>query len=282
MRTVESLRQTSLVTAGGLLSGMLLFCWSLSAWSEPAMEPVGRWQQIKTSLFGDQLIENGDDVIALDSPYRAEDAAVVPISIESKIEQTPQRYLKELYLVIDNNPSPVAAIFHFTGKHNWQTLSTRVRVNSYTDLRAIAKTSDDKVYMVSNYVKASGGCSAPSLKDPAAAMADLGKIKFRLSEAVSADGLLPAQLLIKHPNNSGLQFDQISRQYIPADFVRTIEVIYNGEAVFSVDTDISISEDPNIRFGILPEQEGVLEVNVKDSKGRTFSHSVKLPARDKG
>ncbi len=282
MRTVESLRQTSLVTAGGLLSGMLLFCWSLSAWSEPAMEPVGRWQQIKTSLFGDQLIENGDDVIALDSPYRAEDAAVVPISIESKIEQTPQRYLKELYLVIDNNPSPVAAIFHFTGKHNWQTLSTRVRVNSYTDLRAIAKTSDDKVYMVSNYVKASGGCSAPSLKDPAAAMADLGKIKFRLSEAVSADGLLPAQLLIKHPNNSGLQFDQISRQYIPADFVRTIEVIYNGEAVFSVDTDISISEDPNIRFGILPEQEGVLEVHVKDSKGRTFSHSVKLPARDKG
>ncbi len=282
MRTVESLRQTSLVTAGGLLSGMLLFCWSLSAWSEPAMEPVGRWQQIKTSLFGDQLIENGDDVIALDSPYRAEDAAVVPISIESKIEQTPQRYLKELYLVIDNNPSPVAAIFHFTGKHNWQTLSTRVRVNSYTDLRAIAKTSDDKVYMVSNYVKASGGCSAPSLKDPAAAMADLGKIKFRLSEAASADGLLPAQLLIKHPNNSGLQFDQISRQYIPADFVRTIEVIYNGEAVFSVDTDISISEDPNIRFGILPEQEGVLEVHVKDSKGRTFSHSVKLPARDKG
>jgi sulfur-oxidizing protein SoxY len=282
MTTVENLKQTSLGTVSGLLSGMLLFCWSLSAWSEPAMESVGRWQQIKTSLFGDQLIENGDDVIALDSPYRAEDAAVVPISIESRIEQTPQRYLKALYLVIDNNPSPVAAIFHFTGKHNWQTLSTRVRVNSYTDLRAIAKTSDDKLYMVSNYVKASGGCSAPSLKDPAAAMADLGKIKFRLSEAASSDGLLPAQLLIKHPNNSGLQFDQISRRYIPADFVRTIEVTYNGEEVFTVDTDISISEDPNIRFGILPQQEGVLEVRVKDSKGRTFSHSVKLPAQDKG
>ncbi|MET0080936.1 MAG: quinoprotein dehydrogenase-associated SoxYZ-like carrier, partial [Candidatus Thiodiazotropha lotti] len=158
-----------------------------------------------------------------------------------------------------------------------KTLSTRVRINAYTDLRAIAEVSDGNIYMVNNYVKASGGCSAPSLKDPAAAAAQLGRIKFRLPESFSSGDLVPTQLMIKHPNNSGLQFDQVSRYYIPADFVRTIQVTYNGEEVFTVDTDISISEDPSIRFGFAPEESGVLQVHVKDSKGRTFTHSMNLP-----
>lgn len=265
-----------------LLSALTVFSWSLIAVAQPEMEPVERWQQIRSSLFGDRAVDNGADVLELETPYRALDAAVVPITIKSKLKQTPDSYIKELYLVIDNNPSPVAAVFHFSGKHDWDSLATRVRVNAYTDLRAIAERSDGKIFMVSNYVKASGGCSAPSLKDPAAAEAQLGKIKFRLPDKYDPGSLVPAQLLIKHPNSSGLQFDQISRQYIPADFVRTIKVTYNGEEVFSADTDISISEDPSIRFGFVPDDAGVLEVHVKDSTGRTFTRSVNLAGQHKG
>ncbi|MCU7945537.1 MAG: thiosulfate oxidation carrier complex protein SoxZ, partial [Candidatus Thiodiazotropha sp. (ex Cardiolucina cf. quadrata)] len=128
-----------------------------------------------------------------------------------------------------------------------------VRVNAYTDLRVIAEISDGNIYMVNNYVKASG----------------LGD-------------LLSTQLLIKHPNSSGLQFDQISRQYIPANFIRSIQVTFNDEVVFTADSDISISEDPSIHFGFRPEEEGVLKVEVKDSTGRTFNHSVDLPNQEKG
>lgn len=257
-------------------------CLCLAAGTVWATDSENRWFQIKTSLFGDKYIQNGGEILGLDSPTRAMDAAIVPITIESKFDQTPDRYIKKLYIVIDNNPSPVAAVFSFPGKHSWESLSTRVRINAYTDLRAIAEVSDGKMYMVNNYVKASGGCSAPSLKDPSAAAAQLGKIKFRLPETFEAGELVPTQLLIKHPNNSGLQFDQVSRFYIPADFVRTIQVTFNGEEVFTVDTDISISEDPSIRFGFIPEKTGILEVNVKDSKGRTFTHSMDLPAEGKG
>jgi sulfur-oxidizing protein SoxY len=247
-----------------------------------AADSENRWFQIKTSLIGDKSIHDGEELLRLETPDRAMDAAIVPITIESKFQQTPQRYIKKLYVVIDDNPSPVAAVFSFPGKHSWKSLSTRVRVNAYTNLRALAEVSDGKVYMVKNYVKASGGCSAPSLKDPAAAAAQLGRIKFRLPETVHSGDLVPTQLMIKHPNNSGLQFDQISRFYIPADFVRTIQVTYNGEEVFTAETDISISEDPNIRFGFTPEKTGVLEVHVKDSKGRTFTHSMELPVESKG
>ncbi len=254
---------------------LLIFC-ALNTAQLFAAESEDRWYQIKSSLFGDKYVQPGGDLLSLETPERAMDAAVVPITISSKIEQNPDRYIKSLYLVIDNNPSPVAAVFKFPGKHDWKQLSTRVRVNAYTNLRAIAQTNDGNLHMVNNYVKASGGCSAPSLKDPNAAAAQLGKIKFRLPDEFD-DGLETTQLMIKHPNSSGLQFDQISRFYIPADFVRSIQVTFNGEEVFSADTDISISEDPSIRFGFEPDEAGVLEVHVKDSKGRSFSHRVDLP-----
>lgn len=259
---------------------LILANWCLITGQVWAEESEDRWFQIKSSLFGDKYVQSGEDLLALETPARAMDAAVVPIAIESKLTQTPDRYIKKLYLVIDNNPSPVAAVFKFPGKHDWKHLSTRVRINAYTNMRAIAELSDGKLYMVNNYVKASGGCSAPSLKDPKAALAHLGKIKFRMPDEFDS-GLTTTQLMIKHPNSSGLQFDQISRFYIPADFIRTIQVTYNGEEVFTADTDISISEDPSIHFGFQPRQAGVLEVYVKDSKGRTFSHSVDLPAPNK-
>jgi sulfur-oxidizing protein SoxY len=282
MTAVSTIKDNGWIWKTWLILTLTLLCMLFASGSAWANDDGNRWYQIKTSLFGDRNIQSGEAILGLQTPVRAMDAAIVPIAIDAKIDQTPKRYIKSLYLVIDNNPSPVAAVFRFPGKHSWETLSTRVRINAYTDLRAIAELSDGKLYMVNNYVKASGGCSAPSLKDPAAAAAQLGKIKFRLPQEYRQGDLLATQLMIKHPNNSGLQFDQVSRFYIPADFIRTIEVSYNGEEVFSVDTDISISEDPSIRFGFTPQEEGVLEVHVKDSKGRTFSHSTNLQGQDKG
>jgi len=241
-----------------------------------------RWSQIRTQLFADRVVQDGRDVIALDTPYRAQDAAVVPISIRAKFAQTPDRYIKNLYLVIEMNPSPVAAVFHFPGNRAWNNLSTRVRVNAYTEVRAIAETNDGALFMTSNFVKAAGGCSAPSLKDPAAAAAQLGKMKLVLPEQFEAGSPMSAKLLIKHPNNSGLQFDQVSRHFIAANFVRTIKVGYNGETLFTVDTDISISEDPSISFDLIPQDAGSLEVQVSDSQGRDFSKRFEVRSGGKG
>jgi sulfur-oxidizing protein SoxY len=250
-----------------------LACAVRPAWAEG--DEV-RWGQIKASLFGDRAVQDGRELIGLETPYRALDAAVVPVEIRSLAPQTPERFIKNLYLVIDMNPSPVAAMFHFPGTHGWQGLSTRVRVNAYTNVRAIAETSDGGLYMAANFVKASGGCSAPSLKDPAAAQAQRGRMKLLLPEELRRGNPITAQILIKHPNNSGLQFDQVSRQFIPADFVKTIEVSYQGEPLFSVDSDISISEDPSVRFNFVPESAGSLTVRVTDSTGHTFEEHFEV------
>ena len=263
-------------TPAGLL--FILVCLALGPAANALAETdaEARWDQIRESLFGQRSIEENSALLALDTPYRAEDAAVVPISVTSQLPQTATSYVRKLYLVIDENPSPVAAVFNFPGPGEWQSISTRIRVNRYTNVRAIADTSDGRLVMASNFVKASGGCSAPSLKDPALAAANLGRMKLQLPEQVSIGESFIAQIMVRHPNSSGLQFDQVSRNFIPADFVRNIEVSYNGEIVFTVDADISISEDPSIHFGFKPERPGAMQVRVTDSEGRVFDRRFEI------
>jgi len=260
-----------------IAAGVLLTCTQVRADDRQA-----RWTQIKTSLFGDRRVQDGTNVVALKTPYRAMDAAVVPVDIRAELRQSPGRFIKTLYLVIDMNPSPVAAVIHFPTARPWHDLSTRVRVNAYTNIRAIAESNDGGLYMTANFVKASGGCSAPSLKDPAAAAAQRGRMKLVLPEAFKPGQEITAQLLIKHPNSSGLQFDQVSREFIPADFIRTIRVSYQGETLFTADTNISISEDPSIRFNFIPQPSGLLTVYAKDSTGMEYAKSFKVEANAGG
>src|SRR3954470_17813405 len=87
-----------------------------------------------------------------------------------------------LTLVIDENPAPLAATFTFGEDRRSFDLSTRMRVNSYSFVRAIAETSDGKLHMVKAYVKAAGGCSAPAGKDMTEAKANLVKCAFACSQ----------------------------------------------------------------------------------------------------
>ena len=257
-----------------ILSVFLAFTFAAPLWA--AGEDESRWNALREMLFQDRPIHDGADVVALDAPYRAFDAAVVPISIEPAFDQTEERHIKTITLLIDENPLPIAGRFHFTPASGRAALSTRVRVNAYTNIRAIAETNDGKLHMVKRYVKASGGCSAPAGKDPDAALARLGKMKLRQSAALVLGEPNLAQILVSHPNHTGMQMDQISRHYVPAYYVNNIEVRYGEDTVLTVESDISLSEDPSIHFYYTPEEPGELSVKVTDSKDLVFSRSWQM------
>jgi sulfur-oxidizing protein SoxY len=242
----------------------------------PEASPI--WQKVRASLFKSRPIATAaGDMIALDVPVRAEDAAIVPISIKTRFTQSPARYIEKVYLIIDNNPSPISAIFRFTPQSGRADIETRVRIDEYTLIRAIAETNDGKLHMATRFVKAAGGCSAPPGKDAQAALATLGRMKFRIDGNTSGSQPVLAQLMISHPNNSGLAMDQVSRLYTPAHFVRQVNITYAGQPVLSADLDFSISENPNFRFYFLPRGDGELKAEVVDSQNRRFES--KLPYR---
>ncbi len=229
-----------------------------------------RWAEVKPMYFGDKPVGDGSDVIALDAPYRAHDAALVPIEVVNRLPADGARRIKAITLLVENNPIPLAGTFRFPSDRRIERLSTRVRVESYSFVRAVAELDDGSLVKTGKFVKASGGCSAAAMKDPETVMARLGKMKLRSSKPDSPNGPMQAQFMISHPNYNGMQFDQISRHYIPAHYVEDLRIAYAGEPLIAVEADVSLSEDPTVRFTFEPQGTGRFKVSVKDTEGQTF------------
>lgn len=256
---------------GPLLLGLGLVMLSPAAQAAEAVPDTDIWLKVRESFFGARPIRaDAGEVIRLEAPYRAQDAATVPIAIRTRIPQAGERFIRTVYLIVDRNPSPIAAIFRFTPNSGRAEIETRIRIEEYTPVRAIAEMSDGELYSSARFVKAAGGCSAPAGKDPEAALARLGRMKFHLDQSVVLGEPNLAQLMISHPNHSGLAMDQSTRLYVPAYFVRTINVTYAGKPVLSAEVDFSISENPNFRFYFVPLEEGELKAEVVDTKDLKF------------
>jgi sulfur-oxidizing protein SoxY len=259
---------------------LLLLVLGGAARAEPSeAERAARWSDLRHAIFGDRVVEDAGDRVAIEAPERAEDAAIVPVAI--RVAETLGPEISGLYLVIDDNPSPLAAHFVLGPLADTKEITTRVRIDDYTYLHVVAETKDGRLYASAQFIKAAGGCSAPAGKDQALALERLGKMKLTLAERLKPDAPISAKLLISHPNSSGLQMDQVSRNYIPADFMQTLEVTYNGQSVFRLESDIAISEDPSFSFSFRPSDPGaagVIKAEILDSSRRHFTQSWPVAA----
>ncbi|SAK94786.1 sulfur oxidation protein SoxY [Caballeronia hypogeia] len=239
-----------------------------------------RWLDFKEGTFKGRTIDpHGDAVIKLDAPMRAADAAVVPIAINAQFPQTPSHYIRKVYLFIDENPEPYAGSFEFTPESGLATIETRVRVEDYTFMRVVAETNDGKLYSSIRFVKASGGCSAPADKDEDAAERTAGQVRLQAEgQAVTGKPEL-AQLMVRHPNRTGMAMNQVTRNYATAYFVRKVEVTYADKPVMTANVNFSISENPNFRFYFVPGASGELKARIEDTKNKQFDGAVAISAQ---
>jgi sulfur-oxidizing protein SoxY len=268
-------RPLRLLGIAGLLSGLIV------AHPVPAASTDGDdlWLGLAQDIFGNRSMNDGSDVIAIEMPYRAEDAAIVPVTLRTKLAPIDSRRVLRITLVIDQNPAPMAAKFEIGPDAHVPEISTRVRVNNYTDVHAVAELSDGKLYMTKTFIKASGGCSAPAAKNADEAENRLGQMKFRQfarPEQGSADLIREAQIMIGHPNNSGLQMDQVTHLYVPAFFINELRLLQDDSLVLAMEGGISISEDPNIRFTYVSNGGRHFRAEAKDTAGHVFQNEWKI------
>jgi sulfur-oxidizing protein SoxY len=90
--------------------------------------------------------------IALDAPELAENGAVVPITVTSRLPGT-----REIVILVDGNPQPVAARFTLAqGTHAF--VSTRIRMAQSGTIYAAVRT-DDGLYVAVRATQVNvGGC----------------------------------------------------------------------------------------------------------------------------
>jgi sulfur-oxidizing protein SoxY len=181
------------------------------------------------------------------------------------------RRLTSLTLIIDQNPAPVAATFKLGAGADVTAIATRVRVNAYTNVHAVAELSDGRLYVVATHVKASGGCAAPAATTTDA-RTSWGRLAFTpTGPSALASGPREAQITVRHPNNSGLQRDQVTLLYIPAHFIDELHLWQDDDPILSMQAGISISEDPSLRFTYRPNGARTIRAEARDTDGKRFS-----------
>lgn len=246
---------------------MLIAATASQAWA-------GSWDEIRGSVFGSRKIEDGRGVVMLEAPGRPEDMRVVPISAAAAF--TDGRTVKSVTFLIDENPTPVVAVFHMGGARPQVWLKSNFRVDRQSDVRAVVEASDGTLYMVSQLVKFAGGqasCSAPPTGDPAEIAANMGKMNLTElpGDAAVSSSLGRAKLELNHPNHTGMVMDQITLLYTPMKMISEVSVREGKDEIFRAEGSIALSQNPQIEFDFLRNGSDTAEVTMKDTDGGTWS-----------
>jgi sulfur-oxidizing protein SoxY len=103
------------------------------------------------ALFGDKPIQDSD-AVDLKAPDIAEDGSIVPVTVSTELEG-----VKSISLLVDANPNPLSARFHFM-PGAVPEFKTRIKMGESSDVHAIVET-EDALYRATRNVKVTlGGC----------------------------------------------------------------------------------------------------------------------------
>lgn len=146
------LHQTARVgaLAAAWSAGLLASGWAWAAtWNKAGFESKTLADVMK-SLGATGALESKE--IAITAPDIAENGAVVPIAVTSRLANTQQ-----ISIVAEKNPFPLAATFDLTGVGEGY-VSARIKMGQTSDVWAVVK-AEGKYYIAKKEVKITvGGC----------------------------------------------------------------------------------------------------------------------------
>ena len=119
------------------------------AWNKAAFEAKTLDETIK-ALGGSASAQSAE--IAITAPDIAENGAVVPVAVTSKIPNT-----QGIYVLVEKNPNSLAAGFAIPAGTE-PTVSTRIKMGQTSNVHAVVK-ADNKFFVATKEVKVTlGGC----------------------------------------------------------------------------------------------------------------------------
>jgi len=94
---------------------------------------------------------------------------------------------------------------------------------------------------------------------------------MKVKHFVSADlDRREVQVMIRHPNYSGLQRNQVTQLFVPPNFISELEVMQGDDLLFRMEGGISISENPTFRFKYNDNGAAAIRVRAVDTDGNIY------------
>lgn len=238
------------------------------------------WDLLRPDITDEAEFLDGEALMFFQAPKAAFDAGAVPISIRQR--RNSGERITGLSIIVDENPAPLVANFELGPLIGDLYLETRVRYDQPSNVRVIAETDNNKTYMIGRFVQAAGGCVTVVGGDPLAALETMGEIRLRQFNAKggmsgqSSGNVRKAQLMIRHPNFTGMQKMPGTEEYIEPRFIDSVVVSLGEDVLFRMTGGFSISEDPSFRFSYVENGAQQLTVRATDTSGAIFQRSFGL------
>ncbi len=150
MQTRREVLSHSAKLAGLMATAGLLPAAAQAAWNDAAFK-AKTLAEVVAAMGGSAPAESKD--VTITGPDIAENGAVVPVGASSTLPG-----VKRLMLLVEKNPSALAATFDVTDKVD-ANVSTRVKMGQSSNVYAVAMLADGKVaYAVKEIKVTLGGC----------------------------------------------------------------------------------------------------------------------------
>ncbi len=238
-----------------------------------AGESEQRWAAIHEAFFKQRVVAT-TELIQVIAPLGAENAAQVPVTLIAKNQINDA--IKKIYLFIDANPLPLAASYYFPNYFNELVLSTRVRLDSDSKIRAIAEMESGALLMAFTQVNAGGGCAGAVDDNEDNVRNHTGEMRFQLNPPYKMHEVVSATLQVRHPMYTGLQIDAKTKKVKPAYFIETLNLSMNELKILEVNFGVGTAENPYLNFKFdLPTsayQKDAIKMKVQaiDNEAKTY------------
>lgn len=230
------------------------------------------WPAFRDSMFAGRQVEENAAFISLSAPQTAENPALVPISF-----RIARPDIKQAWLLVDGNPVPLTATFHFLQAQPEPWVEMRIRLEKHTWVRLVAEAAAGTLHMAAVAIKTpGGGCGGGMEGDETKLRAEAGRMKLQRDLPTVAGKPGHLTYLLKHPMRTGYE-RTTQGYYARAWFIHHLEFSQEGVPFLGIDLGIGVSADPWLRLSYLPLAAGGIGVTAQDNEGRDFQQQFFQP-----
>lgn len=204
----------------------------------------------------------------------------VPIAIEMGHPMEPGHHISRVTVVNERDPVPLKGVFELTPASGLAHLAFQTRIDEgVSDVAVTAECTLHGAWTTTATVRVAdgaGGCADPAHAPARAVPTEILPPLLRLpglvrAGRVRAEEVLEAQVLMRHPNRTGLirrngRFVAESEPF----HLREIDVFYRDARVSRFLLTSALSDDPLISFRVRVRQGGVLRAVVQNTRGQRF------------
>ena len=204
----------------------------------------------------------------------------VPITIEMSHAMEPGHHISRVTVVNERDPVPLKGVFELTPANGLVHLGFQARIDEgASEVAVTAECNLHGAWTSTATVRVAdgaGGCSDPGPSKARTASSEILPPRLRLpglvrTGRVRPDEVLEAQLLMRHPNRTGLvRRDGKFVAEAEPFHLRELEVFYRETRVSRFLFTSALSDDPLITFRVRAGQGGVLRVLLENTRGQRF------------